>query len=224
MFTGPKIVIDGLVLTLDAASHKSYPGSGTAVYSLGSNISGSLTNGTTFSSENQGVFTFDGTDDYIHLSDALSLTNTSFSVETWIKWDGGSTDTFFGHNDAPFAAQKALHWRIYDTGLLRLDFYSNSINSSTGAIIADTWYHLLATYDYGSDTCKCYRNGELLMQGSAGPYIGTQSSTNTYLGIWSPPSSQPFGGEMAIFRQYSRALTAEEVQQNYKVTKSRFGK
>ena len=133
---------------------------------------------------------------------------------------GESTDTFFGHIETN-ATQKSIHWRIYNTGQLRFDFYSNSINSSTGAIVADTWYHLLVTYDYDSDTCKCYRNGELLMQGSAGPYIGNQSNSNSYLGSWYA-NQQPFGGKMAIFRQYNKALTADEIWQNYQAQSIRF--
>ena len=37
MFTGPDIVTDGLVLNLDAANHKSYPGTGTTWYDLSRN-------------------------------------------------------------------------------------------------------------------------------------------------------------------------------------------
>ena len=45
----PKIVTDGLVLSVDAANKKSYPGSGTTWYDLSGNaINGTLTNGPTF--------------------------------------------------------------------------------------------------------------------------------------------------------------------------------
>ena len=46
MFTGPHIVTDGLVLSLDAANTKSYPGSGTTWYDLSGNANhGRISNG-----------------------------------------------------------------------------------------------------------------------------------------------------------------------------------
>jgi len=61
----PKIVTDGLVLSLDAANNKSYPGSGTTWSDLsGNGNTGTLTNGPTFSNTNLGSIVFDGVDDY----------------------------------------------------------------------------------------------------------------------------------------------------------------
>ena len=70
---GPSIVTSGLVLSLDAADKNSYPGSGTTWADLSGNTNnGTLTNGPTFSSANQGSIVFDGVDD----SCILPLTNT----------------------------------------------------------------------------------------------------------------------------------------------------
>ena len=61
------IVTDGLVICLDAANTKSYPGSGTTwTDTIGGNV-GTLTNGPTFNSANAGYIAFDGTDDYLSL-------------------------------------------------------------------------------------------------------------------------------------------------------------
>jgi len=66
----PKITTDGLVLCLDAANPKSYPGSGTAWFDIsGNSRNGTLTNSPTFSSSNQGYFSFDGTDDFVSITD-----------------------------------------------------------------------------------------------------------------------------------------------------------
>ena len=60
---GPSIVTNGLVLALDAANHKSYPGSGTTWFDLsGNSHDGTLTGGPTFNSDNGGSIVFDGTD------------------------------------------------------------------------------------------------------------------------------------------------------------------
>ena len=185
---------------------------------LAGNRSINLTN-TSFDSNAQ--MSFDGTDDGINLgTNMLSLQNTSFSLEALINWDGGSTDTFFGYTYAT-AQRQNIHWRIYDTGQLRFDFYSDSINSGGGQIVAGEWVHLLVTYNYDTDTCICYKNGTLLMQGSSGPFTGVDASSTAYLGYWGG-SGQYFGGEIPIFKAYNRALTAAEVKNNFNNYKSRF--
>ena len=61
-YRGPKIVTDGLVLALDAANPKSYPGSGTTWYDL----SGNGNHATLYNSPvwNGTYFSFDGTNSY----------------------------------------------------------------------------------------------------------------------------------------------------------------
>ena len=68
----PSIVRDNLVLYLDAANTKSYPGSGTTWKDIsGKGNNGTLTNGPTFDSNNLGSIDFDGVNDHVVLS--LSL-------------------------------------------------------------------------------------------------------------------------------------------------------
>jgi hypothetical protein len=74
----PQIVRDGLVLYLDAANPKSYPGSGTNVNNLSAPTNnGTLINGVAFSTENGGSFAFDTTNDFISVAgtEALNLIN-----------------------------------------------------------------------------------------------------------------------------------------------------
>jgi len=62
---GPKIVTDGLILCLDPGNKKSYSGSGTVFYDLSKNNNGTLVNSPTFTTENKGEFTFNGSTNYI---------------------------------------------------------------------------------------------------------------------------------------------------------------
>ena len=58
----PKIVTNGLVLCIDSANVKSYPGSGTTLFDIsGNSITGTLVNGAIANS--QGI-TLDGVNDY----------------------------------------------------------------------------------------------------------------------------------------------------------------
>jgi hypothetical protein len=190
----------------------------------GNDNHGEILNGTSTSNDGSviGALDFDGSNDYIDLgTGTLNLTNTSFTLEAIIKWDGGSEDTFFGHHYTTTQRQ-SIHWRIYSTGQLRFDFYSDSINSSTGAIVAGNTYYLTVTYNYNTDTCICYRNGEVLMSGTSGPFTGISASTITNIGRWFSGGPQYFGGSIYYFRGYNRALSASEVLQNYNSLKSRF--
>ena len=80
----PKIVTDGLVLCLDAASRKSYPGSGATWFDRSGNGNhGTLVNGPTFNSANGGSIGFDGVDDYIEVN-PIVLTSTFTITQTLI--------------------------------------------------------------------------------------------------------------------------------------------
>ena len=89
MFTGPNIITDGLVLALDAANSRSYPGTGTTWSDLsGNGNSGTLTNGPTFNSGNGGSIVFDGVDDNISFSgntfNYSPGTSGEVSLEIWV--------------------------------------------------------------------------------------------------------------------------------------------
>jgi len=79
------IVTDSLVLCLDAANPRSYPGSGTTWYDLsGNGHNGTLVNGVGFNSGERGSMIFDGTNDYIDYGNFLD-DPTDFTVVAWQK-------------------------------------------------------------------------------------------------------------------------------------------
>jgi hypothetical protein len=81
----PKIITDGLVLYLDAANTRSYPGSGTVWSDLsrGGN-NGTLRNGPTFNSGNGGSIVFDGVNDYASFPNNTNLDNQKITMENWV--------------------------------------------------------------------------------------------------------------------------------------------
>jgi uncharacterized delta-60 repeat protein len=79
----PQISLNGLVLCLDAANSKSYPGSGTTWTDLsGNGNNGTLTNGPTFDSDNLGSLVFDGVDDYSELTSNYTL-SAGWTLSFW---------------------------------------------------------------------------------------------------------------------------------------------
>ena len=83
LLIGKCVVTNGLQLFLDAGDIDSYPTTGTTVINLVGGVNSILTNGVVFSSSNNGVFTFDGLNDYIDTNQ--SFASESFTLSAWIK-------------------------------------------------------------------------------------------------------------------------------------------
>lgn len=243
MFTGPNIVKNGLVLWLDAANTKSYPGSGTTWADLsGNNNSGSLVNGPTFSSANGGSIVFDGVNDYGQVSYnpvlnfCTSLNDLPFTISSWCYVNSLTNGfTVCNKGDTGGGVEESYAFGINTSGNFFLTLYDN-IGSNQSSKVANsmlsvlTWYNITATYTGtgGNSGISLYVNG--ILQGSqnqsAGAYTRMRvQTTNLYLasfgttGIYSSKSN----GRIANTQIYNRALSQAEVQQNYNATKARFG-
>jgi hypothetical protein len=86
------IVTGSLVFMVDANNLVSYPKSGTSTYSLTGSITGTLTNGVGFNSNNGGTWTFDGVDDYIDYGTSLSNFTTQLTISFWGRKLGSPID------------------------------------------------------------------------------------------------------------------------------------
>ena len=107
-FRGPNIITDQLVLAMDAASPKSYPGSGTTwTDRSGNGYDGELFNSPTFTSNFRGGITCLETDEFIALDDKVPTDYVS--VECWYTRDsaGSGEDIVFN---------KESCWEINDNG------------------------------------------------------------------------------------------------------------
>ena len=99
----PKIVTDGLVLCLDAANTKSYPGSGTSVVDISRHgRDATLANGAAINTGFDGVvsFVFDGTNDHATFSTSVNSVisqhkDCSFSV--WVRIHDDADNTIIAH-------------------------------------------------------------------------------------------------------------------------------
>jgi len=223
MYTGPHIVTDGLVLALDAASARSYPGTGTTWHDLsGNSINGTLTNGPTFSSGNYGSFLFDNFDDYVSLgaSSQLSITN-QMSVFSWVKIDSfTSWDGIFG----TYSGGNFVHFQL-SSGRINVYVYGpNAGYASPDAgydqLTAGEWS--LVGFTFGSSVLTVYLNGIAMpttVTGSSSNVSGTSEMSigRAYSG------DRDLGGYVATTDVYNKALTSAEVLQNYNAVKSRFG-
>jgi len=217
----PRTITDGLVLCLDAANTKSYPGSGTTWTDLsGNGNTGTLTNGPTYSSSNGGNIVFDGSNDYVSFTSNPPLTN-QISVDVWVNL----TATTPNGNG----------WILGREGSYRLTYASSSFQWVC-ATVNNGWYtagtpvganltttnsiiNVVGTYD-GSNN-RIYVNGILISTGSA--ISGNILTTGNYYLVRSDAGNIDYGKlNMYSHKLYNRALTASEIQQNYNALKSRY--
>ena len=137
----PSIVRDNLVLYLDAANTKSYPGSGTTWTDISrKGTDGTLTNGATFNSDNMGRIVFDGTNDYVDITSLPVISSTSaMTMEAWVNVD--NLDNEFQCVGTWERANK--HWQFT---------YSGSSSFNLNMSIAGSQYScLLYTSDAADD-------------------------------------------------------------------------
>jgi hypothetical protein len=199
---------------------------------------GTLENGPTFDSANNGSILFDGVDDYINFSE-LTPANTlnTFSFGLWFSptttITPGSLATFsmlMEAQDQRFASLGPDNYIYFLTNgeLVFATFTpTNNVVSLQTTWNSDEWYQLFCTYEpiYGEK--KLYINGEL--ENSVNGVTGNYFNTFTHFGLgaynaglsFSP--SNAFNGKISNFNIYNRTLSDGEVNKNYNTLKSRYG-
>lgn len=239
MIYGPNIITDGLVLYLDAANTKSYPGSGTTWFDIsGNNNHFTLYNGVSFSNN---IMIFDGVNDYIQTINNLNLTSTNavtilyfiqvttygtaikilheLSINFNNRTDGfvaGFSDNSVGQNFEILAAVKGnIGYNIASYNKTMLD----DLLWHQHAIIHDTTQTTTEVLMYGNgqpgaivqNPVTGYSKNNTNTFGNQPFYIGSRAGTS----FFSPM-------RLGSVQMYNRTLSAAEILQNYNATKSRF--
>lgn len=227
----PKIVTDGLVLCLDAANTKSYPGSGTTWTDLSGNGNhATLYNSPTFTQPKAGYssgITCNGTNQYI-LNTSLPGGDSTFTIECIfyhngsdqgasygvVSWGNNYGPLFYNHNGGTGG-----HYFRWSPG--------GDYPGGMGWTIND-WNHHVSIFrncSGSSDDFDLWLNGAVQVNGKSFDIhnSGSGRGSNGYLLSGYTAGSNPFKGSYGILRYYNRALTDAEVIQNYNSTKSRFG-
>jgi hypothetical protein len=222
------IVKDGLVLNLDATNINSYPGSGTTwTDTSGNNNNGTLTNGPTFLRERgRGSIVFDGVNDYANIP-TFTIPTASLSCESFFQWAniGTSRGTIFSLNYNYPTSGYLIRQRDDSSGkfVIWSDNGTETNVFSTTALTVNTWNHVVVIQM--QSTCSIYINGILdssqalqnpILNQSYPILLGTRAFSGGSAGAY-------LTGRISVARIYNRALSAQEVLQNYNALKSRFG-
>jgi hypothetical protein len=233
VYAGPEIADDGLVLYLDAANPKSYPGSGTTWTNLRNlSLNATLVNGVGYSTQNLGILTLDGSNDIISapsLNTFGAIPNHAFEI--WMKSSGlgpgksrgglmcpdyGIITDIDGNGNVRYNITNTDNWPT------SVSLFNRTVTSVN--VFDNNWHHIVCTRN--SSTYDIYIDGISRATGSGG---GTWSGLTIWSGMSFSIGNNPNDvfynllGNIALAKMYNVYLTAQEVQQNFNATKSRYG-
>lgn len=221
----PGIVTDSLYLDLDAGNYNSYPLSGTTWYGLSIRRNATLTNGPTYSMDGGGAIVFDGSNDYAFVpSSARTFSEATFMA--WIKRNGASGQWagYIFNRDTGIPASA--------TGLM-----SRGTTNQLGYIWAGDGFGFVSNLT-PPDGQWCLIGGSfigntatLFLAQASGTSTAVDTAKLTASATFAPnnlyiaydPAWNTYKGSMAQALIYTRALSVQEMQQNFNATRARFG-
>jgi len=218
----PPIVTNGLVLHLDAGSRQSYVSNTTTWNDLSGQgntgtltVSGSTATSASFNGDNLGYIQFTGgstSGSYVSLGTPASLNIANFTVGAWAK-----SNSFTNYQNIIFKGAGVGQYGIITNSLGQWCIQPNTVFITTDPITLNTWNYFVGTYT--GTQIIAYRNGIQKTR-----YTISQATTATAIAIGADiANSRYFNGSIAMVHIYNRSLSAQEINQNYNATKSRFG-
>lgn len=225
------IVTSGLVLYLDAGNPSSYPGSSTTWSDLsGNGNDGVLNGGVTYSASDGGALVFDGVNDSFGTDANIDLTATDeITIQVLVKTSTTGTHLIAEHS-MDWNSNNAFGLAIEDSKVLFTDHNQGYNAMNSVASINDNGWHLLTgTIDRSMGSANqnvAYIDGAS-PNNTPKPSLSNDNSGNYqshkfYVGSRAG-SSYFFDGIIAKVLLYDRALTAEEIQQNFESIRTDYG-
>ena len=158
---------------------------------------------------------FDGSNDYVEVTSngTGTFNNQSFSISAWVNFDTlGSDNTIFSYDyTAHSSPYYACHLRTKNSADIFFGWNDGSSYQgleSSGTLIANTWYHIVATFTSGSQ--KIYINGSL-------DNSSTRTDTITYYAqeVWIGKANYTayMDGDIKSLKYFNSVLTQAQVQQ-----------
>ena len=237
-YRGPNGIRNGLVVQLDPINPKSYPGTGSIVYDIsieGLQRNATLVNNATIDSD--GISIDENLNQYFTISQpSITLSPNRFTIELWIKptqtsgWVCMPSSPIVGYDQyINFNSNESISFvtvRFADQASNQIN--GNVIQSVSGSVPFNKWSCITATLDYLDKSL--YVNGELAVNGI---YPGTvtliagDTEPANWGGTWwfgrrVTINGTNWGGVYGNIKIYNRALTPNEVQQNFYAHKGRY--
>lgn len=196
-YYSPRLVTDGLVLTLDAANPKSYPGSGATWYDLSGNNFNFTLDGSGIPWQSGGYFSLQdgGATCTSNITDSTDCTFVFWMRTTDTQalfWQGPTTATYLG----AYSSGNKEYYNGFGSGI---EFYMDTVDTSNiYDNIRDGEWHMLE-----------FKNVDM---------SGIDSNNFNQYGSYTFNSS-----DVGIIQLYNKNLSASESAQNFNALKTRFG-
>jgi hypothetical protein len=201
---------------------------GNPLYDISKNdYTGSLINSPIFNTGNRGNITLDGVNEYVNFGDVLSFGTSSVTLGAWIKTTASQDyatiigKPFFGGKIGRYSLHTKSNGKLGiithpSTGTVETETAENLINTGN-------WTFVVGVIDRNLGNLL-YINAELESQIASVSTGENWSTTDDFtIGYYNGNGSGYFNGSVALAFVYYRALTVEEILQNYNRMKSRFG-
>ena len=187
---------------------------------------GTPANGPTYSETNKGYFDFDGTNDQIAIGNLGSF--STFTVEVLFKSDSVTnyknvmdcnwlTDNATYSNSGPRLEQYTSGSLAWVIGPGDGTYYGITI----GTISSSQWVHAVITKT-GTSSFVGYLNIPGTNASQNGSFTGWYGSLDDVVVGKGFNNSRYYDGKIALVRIYNKALSSDEVLQNYNATKGRY--
>ena len=236
----PRTATDGLIFALDAANTKSYPGSGDTWTDTVGGKNATRTNSSEVVYNSNGWFDWTDGPGYDSTQGCFTLPNdtftlgNNFTIEIWNYYDSSTapaTNPFTGPN--LFTNQASKDWNdngagnglLFGFNSIRVLNVSGSQQVTYNPIPSlQTWHqHVFVADNNTSGTV--YVDGNSVATLNA---IRTYNQSNGELGIgiadkYFSNYRGEYLGFISIVRVYLKALTQEEILQNYNALRGRYG-
>lgn len=250
---GSRIITDDLMLHLDAANPKSYPGSGTTWYDVSGNGRNATIKGNplpSFDANNKGSFDFDN-GSYASVShdseieSAVFGSSTNFTLCGWVYiqslgnygtlinkahdgWYSGATNGVWIDAAGGVETVSATAESSNPSGS-NFRLKANSVTGYTNTDLTGRWIHIAYTGD--GTTARLYIDAVQILSGAFSSITRTRNGTTNDIAIGTravntsgtATASAVTNSLICTISAYGRGLSVEELEQNYNALRGRFG-
>lgn len=170
-------------------------------------------NATNLSYEATGDFFFDNTNDFLDATPFTATTLTNATIEAWV-YDSSADTNYRAIVQNNVAGDDALYVNPGN----QLQWWPST--SSTLTVPRNSWTYVAASHTYGSGILYQVNNDQ---QSVSGTFEDPTDWDFMRIGGHSGSDSERWGGKIAVVRVYNRALSANELRQNFNAQRGRYG-
>jgi hypothetical protein len=228
--SGPQPVLTNLSFYVDASIPASYPGSGTSWFDLSGNSRTAVLQGSaSYSTLGGGAITFSGG----YATVPTIARGTAFTIEVWFRAGGFPNRQYLytqqrnPPTQAGFTYQDRQGTQLETNGAMVVQWLNtasgdNAAVTAAGSVGANTWYQYVVTVN--NRVANFYFNGAFYSTTTASNDARTLTPNQAFIARRGDANgADQFSGQISIVRDYSRALTAAEVLQNFTASRIRHG-